>query len=94
MIPANKTIINYKMENIMRYTVIAKEPVLNNIRCHEDFSCLDECVEFIEEISVRESDCPYLLPIQTFRTKMYNMRRKKFRVFDNLLQMEVALLKQ
>lgn len=78
----------------MRYTLITKEPVFNNLTCHEQFGSLDEAVDFIEEVSVRSSHAPWLLPVQSFRAVMYNKKRKKFRLFDNFLKMEIDLLRR
>ena len=78
----------------MRYTLVTKEPVFEDFRCHEQFGSLDEAVDFIEEIAVRSSHAPWLLPVQSFRSVMYNKKRKKFRLFDNFLRMEVDLLRR
>mgnify|MGYP003140497564 CR=1 FL=1 len=78
----------------MRYTLVTKEPVFDEYRCHEQFGSLDEAVDFIEEIAVRSSHAPWLLPVQSYRATMYNKKRKKFRLFDNFLKMEVELLRR
>jgi len=78
----------------MRYTLVTKEPVFNDLRCHEQFPSLDEAVDFIEEVAVRSSHAPWLLPVDSFRAVMYNKKRKKFRLFDNFLKMEIELLRK
>jgi hypothetical protein len=78
----------------MRYTLVTKEPVFNDLLCHEQFPSLDLAVDFIEEVAVRSSHAPWLLPVQSFRATMYNKKRKKFRLFDNMLKMEIELLRK
>ena len=78
----------------MRYTLVTKEPIFDDYKCHEQFQSLDEAVDYIEELAVRSSHSPWLLPVDSFRLKMYNMKRRKFLLFDNFLKMEVELLRK